>query len=712
MTTHPRDTDARPERLEVLLIEDSPDDARQVEGHLALTSNPRFSLTVCPNLADGLGALERRDFDVALVDLSLPDSGSDPLDSFRQVHRMRADLPVVVLTGMDDDEVARRAVQAGAMDFLFKDEVQPSLLGRSLQYAVERMRSERRLRESEERYALAVEGAHDGIWDWDLDRNRIYLSPRWKAIVGHDDDEIDDRPEEWFERVHPADLARLESEIRAHAEGGSSHFEIEHRIRHKDGGYRWVLSRGVAVRDRHERTYRMAGSLTDVTRRKAAEEQLLHDALHDALTGLPNRALLLDRLGITLAQAHRAAQSGSPVSFCLLFLDLDRFKNINDSLGHAEGDQLLLAMAHRLTALVRPGDTVARLGGDEFTILMPCHDPSIAEAVAGRTLAALEVPFDVNGRDVYVTGSIGIAIGPGEYHTPEEILRDADTAMYRAKTEGRARYVIFDREMHHDVLTMLQLETDLRRAVDRRELHLHYQPIISLRTGRLCGFEALLRWNHAERGPVYPAEIIPLAEESDLIGRISEWAIRESCNQLAEWREEHPDLDLTMSINLSNKQFQQPGVVEMVASSIEASGIQPNHLRLELTESAIMDSAGSARLRLQRLRDLGVGLDIDDFGTGYSSLSYLHRLPIDTLKIDRSFVSGIDRNGRESRQIVSLIVDLARHLGLSVAAEGLETSEQLETIRELDCEFGQGFFLARPMDKHAAAELLRIDRVW
>ena len=708
---HEKDSTSR-QTIDVLVVEDSPEDARAVRRFLGEQRRRTFRLTVRTRLADALETLEESSFDAALVDLRLPDSGSRALGTLEALQAAHPDLPLIVLTGLDDDEMAEEAMRAGAQDYLVKDDLTSDLLARSLRYAIERAKARRALEESERRYALAVEGSHDGLWDWDLTSGSIYLSPRWKSMLGYEADEIGESPDDWLALVHPEDLGKLESGIASHTQGETPHLEIEHRVRHRDGSYRWVLSRGVAVLDEEGRAVRMAGSMTDITRRKAAEERLLHDALHDSLTGLPNRTLFLDRLGVTLAQTRRAVQDGSPRAFCVLFLDMDRFKNVNDSLGHTEGDHLLLAMARRLSSLVRPGDTVARLGGDEFTMLMPFHGRGVAEALARRILVALEVPFDINGREVYVTGSIGIAIGPGNYETPEEILRDADTAMYRAKAHGRARFVVFDSEMHRDALTTLQLETDLRRAVERGELHLHYQPIVKLETGQLAGFEALLRWEHAEMGSISPGEIIPLAEETDLISRISEWAIGESCRQLARWREAFPEAELTMSINLSNKQFQQSGVVEMISKSLSDAGIEPGRLRIELTESAIMENAPSARLRLERLQELGIGVDIDDFGTGYSSLSHLHQLPIDTLKIDRSFISGMGEEGKESQEIVALIVNLARQLGLRVAAEGVETESQLEQVRNLRCDLGQGFLLARPMDDGAASELIRCGSTW
>ncbi|HEY9750603.1 MAG TPA: PAS domain S-box protein, partial [Allocoleopsis sp.] len=373
----------------------------------------------------------------------------------------------------------------------------------------ERKQAEEALRESQERYALAVAGANDGLWDWNLKTNEIYFSSRWQSMLGYQEGEISSSPNEWFSRVHPEDVERLKAQINLHLEGLSPHFESEHRMRHQDGSYRWMLSRGLAVRDADQKVSRMAGSQTDVTERKHVEEQLLHDAFHDVLTGLPNRSLFMDRLGLAIERSKRPGNN----LFAVLFLDLDRFKVINDSLGHMIGDQLLIAIARRLEACLRGGDTVARLGGDEFTILLEdivdIHD---ATRIANRIHQALQSPFNLQGQEVFTSVSIGIALSETGYDWPEDLLRDADTAMYRAKSLGRACHEVFDRTMHLRAVELLHLETDLRRAIERQELRLYYQPIVSLTTGRIHGFEALIRWQHPERGLISPAEFIPVAE--------------------------------------------------------------------------------------------------------------------------------------------------------------------------------------------------------
>ena len=506
-------------------------------------------------------------------------------------------------------------------------------------------------------------------------------------------------------RVHPNDLNRLRSDLETHIGGNGSrapfvrHWENEHRIRHRDGSYRWILSRGIAVRKSDGKAYRMAGSLTDISLRKKAEERLLHDTLHDALTRLPNRTLFLDRLGVAMARAHR--QSGDSVSCsAVLFLDVDRFKHVNDSLGHLAGDSLLVAMARRLLAILRPGDTVARLGGDEFAILVDISRAETAELLAQRIHKELAVPFDLDGHEVLVTVSIGISTVPGD------ILREADIAMYQAKVGGRAGSRVFDKQMHTRAAAMLKFESDLSQAAERGELRLHYQPMISFAEDCIVGFEALLRWQHPDRGLILPEEIISVAEDTGLIVQIGNWVMEEACARMVEWQTQHEMTQgLSMSINLSNQQVMQPDLVETILRVLEQSGVNPSCLRLELTESVIMDNAESVVTKLTQLRSLGVQVHVEDFGTGYSSLSYLQRLPVDTLKIDRSFVAQMGIHD-ESSEIVGAIISLARNLGMSVAAEGVETAEQAAGLKALECEYGQGFFYYRPLEGPAIAALL------
>ena len=559
----------------------------------------------------------------------------------------------------------------------------------------ERKKSEEAHRESEERYALAAQGSNDGLWDWDLRNNVIYFSSRWKSMLGYADNEIGHQPEEWLSRVHPDDRPQMESRISAHISERNSHFEDESRIMHKDGSYRWMLTRGLAVRDASGQAYRMAGSQTDITLRKETTEQLVYNAFHDALTDLPNRSLFLDRLQHVITTSTRRGGA----LYAVLFLDIDRFKIVNDSLGHLIGDKLLVAVGHKLIDCIRPGDSVARLGGDEFSLLLEnVNELKDVVEVADRIHHRLSIPFKVEGHLVYVTVSIGIALGTGSYERAEQVLRDSDIAMYEAKKRGSGSSEIFDTGMHSNIIDRIKLESELHGVLDHNELALLYQPIVDLHTHRLVGFEALVRWNHSTRGMVYPTEFIPLAEETGLIIKIGEWILREACRELGALQIRFPSQPhLKMSINISSKQFEQTNLADLVEQILKESGVAPHSLAIEITESMLMKNVDVAITTMNRLRAMGVHIHIDDFGTGYSSLSYLHSLPIDALKIDRSFINKLTAKG-DNQEIILSIMSLARSLNFDVIAEGLELDHQLEQMKGLECQFGQGFLFSKPME--------------
>ncbi|MEH2027356.1 sensor domain-containing protein [Nostoc sp.] len=450
--------------------------------------------------------------------------------------------------------------------------------------------------------------------------------------------------------------------------------------------------------------------LNEITERKRVESQLLHLAFHDALTGLANRAAFMKHLKHAINYSKRH----SDYLFAVLFIDLDRFKVINDSLGHLNGDQLLLAIASRLEICVRSIDTAARLGGDEFTILLEgVQDVSDAITVAERIQQELALPFELDGQEVFITASIGIALSSTvDYEHPEELLRDADTAMYHAKVLGRARYELFNSDMYANAVARLQLETDLRRAIERLEFRVYYQPIISLTSGSILGFEALLRWQHPERGLLNPADFIPLAEETGLILSIGRWGLHEACRQMQAWRVCHrSNLLKKISVNLSVKQFSQPDLIEQIGQILHSTGLDAGTLALEITESVIVENGDKVTAALLQLREMGIELSIDDFGTGYSSLGRLHNFPISVLKIDRSFISPMGTNSKNV-EIIEIIVTLAHKLGVDVLAEGVETKEQLVLLRKLNCEYGQGHFFSVPLNSSAAEALIMQNPQW
>lgn len=578
-----------------------------------------------------------------------------------------------------------------------------------LQDITERKKWEQSLEESEERYSLAVQGANDGLWDWNLQTDQIYFSERMSSMIGCQMEELGDSPQQWLDRVHPDERTQVNTLLQRHMDGIDAYFESEHRLLHHNGDYIWVLIRGVALRDPSGKPYRMAGSMSDITVRKTAENQLLHGAYHDALTGLPNRPHFVQTVARAIARATRRPE----YSFAVLFLDLDRFKVVNDSLGHSLGDQLLVQTARRLEICIRPGDMVARIGGDEFTILLDdLADVSDATRVATRIQHEFAKPFELNGQAIYSSTSIGVALNGPQYASPEELLRDADMAMYRAKDAGKARYEVFDSGMHKRAMERLYLETDLRFALEQTSgFHLLYQPLINLASGTLYGVEALVRWRHPKRGLVPPSEFIPLAEETGFIIQLGWWILERACRQARQWQDEFPDQILTMSVNISVIQMRRPEFVKSVEEIVIRHGLRPGSLIFEITESQLMTDAASLLDKLHKLKELGIRIHVDDFGTGYSSLAYLHRFPIDVLKIDRSFINNMGA-GDAASEIVPAVISLGHNMSMSIVAEGVETEEQKLMLKSMQCDIVQGYHFSRPVEAIDITSLISKKKIW
>ncbi|HSY41564.1 MAG TPA: EAL domain-containing protein, partial [Polyangia bacterium] len=506
---------------------------------------------------------------------------------------------------------------------------------------------------------------------------------------------------DFFTDEHAAQALRDEQEI---IRTGQPLVNVEEKETLANGEFRWVSTTKVPLRDRQGNIVGTFGISRDITERKKAGEQLQRQAFYDPLTDLPNRALFLDRLQHLF---HRARRSLGNPRFAVLYLDLDRFKAINDSLGHPVGDEVLSATARRLERCLRPGDTLARLGGDEFTVLLDdVRSEADATGVAERIHQELALPLEVQGSELFISVSVGIALSSAGYECPEDMLRDADTAMYRAKMGGRARHQVFTGDMHQRAVSSLRLETDLRRAVERGEIVPFYQPVVDLDTGTVVGFEALARWRHPSRGTLLPDLFIPAAEETGVVVELGEWMLAEACRQAREWQRRDPLWSrLGISVNVSSHQIAQAGLVAAVARVLRATGLDPACLTLEITESALMHNLSVGAGVLQRLHAMSVGLHLDDFGTGYSSLAYLHSFPIQALKVDRSFVNRMDREPPEAA-IVKAIVSLAHDLGMEVVAEGIETRAQVAALRGLRCGRGQGFLFSKPLPAEDAERLL------
>ncbi|HEX3834414.1 MAG TPA: EAL domain-containing protein [Solirubrobacteraceae bacterium] len=695
VVTHPL------EPVRVLLVEDDEDDYLITRDMLARQERARFAVDWSSQYHESLRAIRECNHDVYLIDYRL--GAHTGLELVREGFAARPYAPVIMLTGEATYEMDLEATALGVTDYLVKQKLDSQILERSIRYAISHQKAIRDLSLSEERYSLAVRAANDGIWDWDLGTGRIYFSPRWHAILGRPEQAADEDPAAWFDLVHSGDVLRLRGAIEAHLDGRTPHLQSEHRMRHADGTWRWVMTRGLAIRGVDGRPTRMAGSLSDITDRRIAQLRLQHDALHDTLTGLPNRTLFMDRVNQILQRAIRDPQTGCAV----LFLDIDRFKLVNDSLSHAVGDNLLIALAGRVAAALRPGDTVARLGGDEFTVLLEdVVEPEDATVVADRILHSLDEAFEVDGNELFVTASIGISLSSTGLGSAD-LMRNADIAMYDAKRRGRSRSAVFDESMHRRVVDRLARETELRQVVECSLLGIHYQPIIDLASGNICGLEALARWP-ADWPHVPPAEFITIAEETGVIGALGQQVLRRALVTLAGWRAEGLiSNEVCMSVNLSGRQLDDPGLAEQVRAAINSAELPPNALKLEITESTLMQEIERTQHVFSEVCGSGVGLHLDDFGTGYSSLTALHRFPVDALKIDRSFVATISSNGEQSNDvIVRSTVALAHSLGLPVIAEGIEAPDQLRRLRSLGCEFGQGYLFSKALSAEDTRVLL------
>lgn len=588
-------------------------------------------------------------------------------------------------------EMAQQALQAEAIQAKLRQQI-------SELQAIESI-----LRESEERYALAVNGSHDGVWDWNLRTNTVYFSAAWKSALGYADHELENKLAEWMSRVHPDDIKTLYQAVDHHAQGLTPQFRSEYRLLHRDGSYRWMQSRGLALRDPYGEARRIAGFQTDITISKTTNDQLRYLALHDQLTGLANRSLFMDRL----EHAMRMVQRYEDMAFAVIFLDLDRFKLINDSMGHLVGDQLLITVAERLKKSLRNSDTCARLGGDEFVALLEfVQSDKSAITIVQRIQDELSRPIWLEDREVYINASIGIVMSSADYTQPEEFLRDADTAMYHAKASGKGQYAFFTQAMRESAIAALSMESDLRQAIDRQEFELHYQPIVSLRSRRILGFEALLRWQHPTKGIVMPAEFIKIAEETGLIVPISWWSLKQACQQIRQWQTQYfSDPPLSISVNIARRQFAQTELTSQIHSVLAETGLEPSCLTLEITESAIMENVEHAAIQMNQLKALGVQLCMDDFGTGYSSLSHLHLFPIDILKIDSSFIQQADVDFSKL-EIIRTVASLAWNLGIEVVAEGVESNKQVTQLKLLKCELAQGYLFSRPMSPDNTTQFL------
>ncbi len=757
------ETQIIPEEENILVVDDALVNLRmlsrilQAEGYQVRTAN------------SGQAALEA--VEAAIPSLILLDIIMPHMDGYEVCRTLKSqphtkDIPIIFISSLDQTEDKLKAFALGGVDYVTKPFQTPEVLARvkahltlrhlqqqlentnlqleqkvrertqaliqaneRLQAEIqERIKTEEELRRTQERYELAVQGTNDGIWDWDLEQDQIYFSPRWKAILGFEDHELPNSLEEWFNRVHANDLARLRLSILNHVENITPFLEEEYRMYHKDGSLRHVLTRGVAIRNKQGKAYRMAGSQTDISYRKRMEEQLSHDVFYDSLTALPNRSLFLERLKTSLAMNEKR----DDYQFAVFLLDINRFKAVNENYGYRLGDLLLAEISWRLKSFIRPIDTLARIGEDEFAIIQEnIESLEAVEALANTILQSFAEPFDLEGNELYITLSIGIAISTinpdnltlvlssqtkGEqiirerYQHIDEILRDASIALKRSKAAGESHIEIFRPTMRRRSILRLDLETELRKAIEKEEqIEVHYQPIVMLETGRIAGFEALVRWRHPQRGLIPPFDFLPLAETTDLILSLDCLVLRKACTQIGTWQSVFRTFPLLMlCANISAKHLRQSCLLNCLQQLKKDNRIELSSLHLEITETLLVENIPYATQLLHQIREMGVKVWMDDFGSGYSSLSYLHQLAIDGIKIDRSFVEQLPQN-TNSHKTVQIITILAKEMGMGVIAEGIENENSLEALRKLNCRYGQGFLFSQPLPAEEAEKLLRID---
>ena len=673
-----------------------------------------FSVETAASGREALAFIETRPAALVLLDVQMPEmSGLEVLQAIRRT-RSSSVLPVLMVTAKDQSGDVVAALELGADDYITKPIDFPVALAR-IRTQLARKQAEDGLRESEERYALTAQGANDGLWDWHLTTDVIYFSPRWKSIVGCAEDEIGSQPREWLDRVHPDDQARVQEQLEAHLSGRTPHFESEHRLRHKSGAFRWVLVRGLAFRNAAGVPVRLAGSQADFTAAK----------VFDPLTNLPNGLLLNDRI-------ERALQPGRSkvVRQCaVLFLDLDDFKVVNHSLGERAGDELLRAVADRLTWSLRATDavttaagetsftpgasldhTLARLSGDEFIVLLSDVCSAMdASRVAERIQRSLTRAFAISDQEVFTSASIGIALSDASLSCPETLIRSARTAMVRAKSLGNGRSEIYDGAMREEVLRQLQLDTGLRHALAQGEFEPYFQPILDLGTGRVAGFEALLRWRHPTRGVVSPAGFVSALEANGMIVPVGHYIVDLVCQHLRQWQTASPWAErLTVNINFAARQFLEPGLVGRLLETVERHGLSPSRIVIEIIERTAIEETESTLPVLDQLRRAGFSVVLDDFGTGHSSIAQLHQLPISGLKLDTSIVAA----GQKIPALLKAVMALADSLNLTVTAEGIEDEAAYTLVRRLGCTRAQGYLFERPVDAARAAEIIARDQPW
>ncbi len=675
--------------IRLLLVEDNAGDARLFQEYLK-ESGGAFHLEHLTRLSSCLESLRKNPADVVVLDLTLPDGTG--LETFDQVHQTAPHVPILILTGNEDQKLAMESLKKGAQDYLLKGHVDGRQLALMVHYAIERSQLLQRITEEEKHYELTALGSNDGLWDWNMETDRVYFSPRWKLMLGYGQNELGDSIDEWFSRVHPEDRDRVHQELSDHLAGKTPHFSNEHRLEHKSKTYRWVLARGMAFFTSPGRPARMAGSFTDITDHKNLEQYLAHQAFYDPLTHLPNRVLFMENLERSLARAQRNPQ----YLFAVFFLDLDRLKFVNDSLGHLAGDHLLLRVADRLRSCLRPNDSVGRLGGDEFAILLDdLKSTDEAISIADRILRDLRAPFWVEGSEVFESASFGIAFSNCGLTSTEELIRAADAAMYRAKSLGKGRYEIFNKAVHSASPSTLKMEADLRQALQKQEFFALYQPILRLKTRQVVGAELLLRWMHPRQGILLPQQFMPLAEETGLAPSVFEWALRVACLEARLWHHAGHS-HLFVSLSLPHHLLQNPGFPGLVRKILGETDLEPGHLEIAVPGWALAKEKSSLSPVLEELHQVGVQIAIDHLGAGFITLNEMKGFPVKDIKLDADFVKNMQGDSMDA-SLGGMIIAAAHNLGVRVTARTAGDGPQLDFLEKNGCDDVQGDLFNPPL---------------
>jgi len=685
----------------ILLVEDNPGDVALLRARLS--DLPWVEIAAeAATCAGALAILEQHQFDAVLLDLGLPDSSG--IDTLRAVSNATTS-PLVVLTGESDQEIALKAIKAGCQDYLVKGHFDSETLGRALRYSIERSRVLDSMRVSEQRYALATAGARDGLWDWEVKSGQIDFSERWKKILGYAPDELPNTLESWFDNVHPDDVMALRTSTHKHLEGKTPYFECEYRMRHRDGHYCWVMTRGVAVRGRDGKAERIAGSQTDVNERHRLEEQLAHEASHDSLTGCPNRSHAMRVLSRAIEEVSRNTRE----QFSVLFLDVDRFKQINDTFGHLVGDRLLIELARRVGACIRPTDTLARLAGDEFLLIL-MHPSTSAVRIAQRILNEMRAPCDIDGHQFSTSVSIGVAVITSAYRETAAVLHNADAALYRAKSLGGNTYQVFDEELHVKIVGRKVLEKELRHAIANNQIETHFQPIVSLREGKVVALEALARWRRGDQ-VVSCADFFLAAEKEGLAAHLSEQALRDSCKALTEWEQRGIVTEgLQMCINITQRQLMLNDLGDRIQQILDETHTPTSRIRVDVSERRWSANAAQAGRAVQALRMRGIAVDVDDFDER-SAVQLLVRHPIDRVKLDHRLIHE-GQADEHSVALMSGLINLVHQLGKKAVAEKVESRVEAELLRDLQCDFAQGFYFCPPLSAAETERFLASGQRW